>query len=190
MRPPFDTLRFGPFKTRYHVEATGAAFREALNAYLEAELMPQVEEPCESTRGALRAAYDDELHCGPNSVVRDIYRFEFAFCRPADDGSIRAELVFRPSLGTFSVRRGRPLQLVTRARREALEAGNREIHRICRSLAKGELQQADCPVCHGAPVVHDVPRQFDARCASGCFACGFHRDPEDGSFLHGHFFRK
>ncbi len=89
MHPAFASIQFGPFASTYHRECVNDDFKEAFSAFLEAELLPQIEQPYESTTGRLTAAYDDQKYCGPRSAVRDIYRFEFAFQRSSDEDTIK-----------------------------------------------------------------------------------------------------
>lgn len=189
MRSEFAKLRFGPFKSAYHAEAMTTDFKEALGAFLEIHLLPQVEQPFESTDGSVVAAYNDEKYCGPNSMVRDIYKLEFFFHRPGGSDSIKAELVFSPKNKTFTTRRNKPLYLWTVRRREGYLVQGRNIQDLCARIAKRESAEAICPLCSTALVVHDSPSLFDVRCPGRCFSYHYHRDPKDGQFLHGNFFR-
>ncbi|WP_437640467.1 hypothetical protein [Sorangium sp. So ce854] len=190
MHPAFASVRFGPFASAYHSEAMTPAFKEALGAFLEKELLPQVERPFESTSGALVAAYDGERYCGPNSAVRDIYKFECVFHRSSGDDTIEVKLVFRAEASAFSTRSGRPLYLWTAARRERHEAEGRRIQSLCGCIAKHEDVEAVCPLCSAVLRVHDSPSLFDVSCPNRCFKYNYHRDAADGQLLHGHFFRK
>jgi hypothetical protein len=49
MHPAFAVIQFGPFASAYHSAAMTPEFKEALGAFLEKELLPQVEQPFEST---------------------------------------------------------------------------------------------------------------------------------------------
>ncbi|WP_434041537.1 MULTISPECIES: hypothetical protein [Sorangium] len=190
MHPAFASIQFGPFASAYHSSAMTLEFKEALGAFLEEKLLPQVEQPFESTSGTLVAAYDDERYCGPNSAVRDIYKLELAFRRSSGDDTIEVELVFRANASAFSTRRNKPLYLWTPARRDRYQAEGRRIQHLCGCIAKHEGVEAVCPSCSAALRVHDSPGQFDVSCPNRCFKYNHHRDPANGEFLHGHFFRK
>ena len=191
MYPAFAAIRFGPFASVYHREAVDDAFKRALSTFLEAELLPQVEQPYESASGRLTAAYDDPRHCGPRSAVRDIYRLEFAFHRPAGSDTVEADLVFDPRTLAFAARPHRPplyLRTATRRRRDELEV--QAIRDVCRRIADHEPVAAVCPLCSSPLRVVDMPELFDVRCPGRCFNLHSHRDPATGGFLHGHFFRR
>ncbi len=190
MHANFNNIRFGPFNSTYHAEAMTADFKEALSEFLETNLLPQIEESFESASGSVTAGYDDEKYCGPNSIVRDIYKFEFAFHRPSGDDTIKIELVFSSKSQTFSTRRKKPFYLWTNRRREIYLAQGQSIKVLCDRIAKRESVAAVCPLCSATLIVHDAPSLFDVRCPGRCFNYNYHRDPKDGSFLHGHFFRK
>lgn len=190
MHPAFANIQFGPFASAYHSGAMTLEFKEALGAFLEEELLPQVEQPFESTSGTLVAAYDDERYCGPNSAVRDIYKLELAFRRSSGDDTIEVELVFRANASAFSTRRNKPLYLWTPARRDRYQAEGRRIQHLCGCIAKHEGVEAVCPSCSAVLRVHDSPGLFDVSCPNRCFKYNYHRDPANGELLHGHFFRK
>ncbi|WP_437907610.1 hypothetical protein WME95_06820 [Sorangium sp. So ce327] len=190
MHPAFANIRFGPFASAYHSAAMTPELKEALGAFLERELLPQVEQPFASTSGALVAAYDAERYCGPNSAVRDIYKFEFAFHRSSGDDTIKVDLLFRAQARAFSARRSKPLYLWTPARRDRYEAEGRQLQHLCGCIARREGVEAVCPLCSAVLRVHDSPSLFDVSCPSRCFKYNYHRDPANGQFLHGHFFRK
>src|ERR1700742_856967 len=101
MHPAFVTIQFGPFLTSYHQKAVDVQFRELLGAYLEKELLPQVEEPFDSTTGNLTAKIDDDKHCGPNSLVKDTYKLEFSFLRVGSSDDIKVQIRRNPRTGQF-----------------------------------------------------------------------------------------
>lgn len=189
MHPAFSTIEFGPFRSEYHRVAVDADFREALSDYLVAELLPQVDQPFGSTTGRLRATYDDQKYCGPISAVRDLYTLEFEFCRASGADSIKIDLAFCPKDRSFSPRyRGKPLHLWTAARKEAHISRKESIKAICDRILHGEVSRAPCPCCGAALHIINAPALFDVSCPKHCFNYNFHRDPQTGEFLHGHFF--
>lgn len=190
MHPAFSSIQFGPFASAYHTEAINTEFKEALSEFLELRLLPQVEQPFESTSGAMAAAYNDEKYCGPSSMVRDIYKFEFSFHRCSGDDTIKIELVFSAENRTFSPRRNKPLYLWTVVRRNRYQEQGRNIHMLCQRISRHEDVESTCPLCSKALSIHDSPNLFDVRCPNGCFNYNYHRDPSSGQFLHGHFFQK
>lgn len=189
MHPAFAVIRFGPFKSRYHRDAVDVDFREALSDYLTAQLLPQVDELFESTAGTLRATYDDQKYCGPNSAVRDLYSLEFEFRRPSGSDAIQIDLAFSAKLRSFSPRyRGRPLYLWTAARKQTAIRRRSEIEEVCRRILDGEISPSPCPWCDAGLRITNLPALFDISCPNNCFNYNFHRDPETGVFQHGHFF--
>ena len=99
MSPVFAAIKFGPFSTAYHRSAVSDDFREALDSYLSKELLPQVDEPFESTAGTFTADVTEERFCGPHSLVRDIYILDFAFIRAGSSDQIKAQIRRNPKTG-------------------------------------------------------------------------------------------
>ncbi len=190
MHPAFTSIQFGPFSSTYHREAVGDEFKEALAAFLEVELLPQVEQAYDSTSGRLAASYDDQKYCGPRSAVRDIYRLEFTFHRTSGDETIKTELVFTPNTRTFLTRHRRPLYLWTISRRQRHQQERQAIQELCSRLANREQVAAVCPLCSAPLRIVDSPGLFDVSCPERCFTYNYHRDPASGEFLHGHFWHR
>ena len=191
MHPAFDTLQFGPFKSDYHSATVGAEFREALNDYLAAQLLPQVDEPFDSTAGRLVATYDDQKHCGPNSAVRHIYTLEFEFRRPSGTDTIKVDLAYSATKRSFSPRfQNRPLHLWTASSKEAQTRRTNSIELVCNRILRGEATTAQCPCCGAELGIVNQPALFDISCPARCFNYNFHRDRDTGAFEHGHFFCK
>ncbi|MFA5027484.1 MAG: hypothetical protein WC713_06370 [Candidatus Methylomirabilota bacterium] len=189
MHPAFANIQFGPFASTYHREAVNDQFREALSVLLEAELLPQVEQPYESTTGQLTASYDDQKYCGPLSVVRNIYCLAFAFHRPSGDDTIEdANLVFEPKTQAFRTPTRDSLYLWTASRQQRYQQGMQAIKELCGRILAREQYEAVCPMCSAALCIRDCSDMFDARCPEGCFKFNYHRDPTTGELLHGHFF--
>jgi|GEM_PF-2256060 len=190
MHPAFTTIQFGPFASSYHREAVTDALKGTFSAFLEAKLLPQVEQPYESTSGRFVAAYDDQKYCGPRSAVRDIYRFEFVFHRASGDDTIKVELVFDPGTQKFATRHRRRFYLWTASRRQRYQQERQQIQELCRRIADHEQVAAVCPLCSARLRVIDSPGLFDVSCPERCFNYNYHRDPTTGAFLHGHFFQR
>jgi hypothetical protein len=188
MHPAFATIVFGPFATEYHRATVNDSFKEALSEFLESALLPQVEQPFESTCGSIVAEFNDERHCGPKSLVRDRYMLEFTFERPTGNDTIKASIQFDPQSLLFNGLRGRQLYLWTARRAEQHARDTRQIQQLCERIAKQEIAEAKCPLCSGSLQVTDYPDLFDVRCSKRCFNYNYHRDPATGEFLHGHFF--
>jgi len=191
MHPAFATIKFGPFKTEYHNTSVDAEFREALSEYLVAHLLPQVDEPFDRTSGRLTATYNDEKHCGPNSAVRDIYTLEVEFHRPAGNDAIKIDLLYSGNLRCFSPRhRRQPLYLWTASRKKEQIDRNESIKAVCNRILRGGAARAQCPCCGAELRITNTPGLFDVSCPGHCFNYNFHRDPQTGALLHGHFFCK
>jgi len=189
MHPAFATIEFGPFKSNYHKAAVDAGFREALNDYLVAQLLPQVDEPFDSTVGRLLATYDDQKYCGPNSAVRDFYSLDLEFRRPSGADAIKADLAYSSAQRSFSPRyQGNPLYLWTASRKEAQTRRTNSIKLVCDRILCGEVATAQCPCCGAELQTINSPGLFDVSCPARCFNYNFHRDPQTGAFQHGHFF--
>jgi hypothetical protein len=189
LHPAFATIEFGPFSSHYHREMVNDEFKELLNGLLEAELLPQVEMPYESTVGKLVATFNDQKFCGPHSAVRDIYTLEFAFRRNEGDDTVKADLIFDAKARTFAVRHNWPLYLWTVPRRQNYQMETEEIKSLCKRIARHEEAPAICPRCAAKLCVVDTPDLFDVRCPKHCFNYNYHRDPTTGEFLHGHYWQ-
>jgi len=194
MHPAFATIVFGPFATNYHREIANDSFKEALSAFLESELLPQVEQPYESTSGSLTAMYNEERYCGPHSALRDNFCLKFSFHGAAGDETLDTVIEFDPRSGSFKRHGLTPVYLWTQRRREKQRIEDerhdrmkRGIQLLCQRILKREVADPTCPKCSDNLKVTDRPDLFDIRCPSGCFNYNFHRDPSSGEFLHGHF---
>lgn len=191
MSPVFATIRFGPFSTEYHRRAVDEAFRAALDAYLTKELLPQVEEPFESTRGSLTAEVNEDRFCGPHSLVRDVYRLEFAFVRAGSVDELKCQIRRNPKTGGFGPRypHGR-LYLWTRRRKAEDKEFWSALDEIVRRVGRGEKGEWHCPRCGSVLRLHDLPDLFDLSCPGGCFNYNYHRDPVTKEPRHGYFFSR
>jgi len=188
MSPVFSTIVFGPFSTEYHRRAVNDEFREALDTYLSKELLPQVDEPFESTTGSLKAEVNEERFCGPNSLVKDIYILDFAFVRPGSSDQITAQIRRNPKTGLFAPRYKRPLFLWTTKRKEENGAFHKAVEEIVNRAVQGHTENWPCPRCGTTLKVLDSAALVDVSCPRGCFSYNFHRDPVTKEFHHGHFF--
>lgn len=191
MHPAFASIVFGPFQTTYHSAAVDDRFREALALYLEQDLLPQVDEPFESTEGTLVAAFNEEKYCGPNSLVKDAYVLDFSFVRNDGRDTIHVELLRDHKAGGFRPRyRGQGLELSTAKRRSEGEAFLRKIERKVAEIIDGMEVSLICPSCHDEMELVNTPHLFDLSCPNGCIAYNFHRDPATGAAMHGHVFSR
>jgi hypothetical protein len=189
MHPAFQSIVFGPFRTNYHSLAVDGAFRESLSAYLEKNLLPQVEDPYSSTEGTLVAAFNEEKYCGPNSLVKDVYVLDFSFVREGERDSIKVDLIRNNDTGEFRPRyRGAGLELSTAKRRAAGGAFLRDIQTLVDRILRGEETELVCPSCGGQMTLVNSLHLFDLTCPVGCVTYNFHRDPESGAASHGHVF--
>jgi hypothetical protein len=191
MHPAFSTIEFGPFQTAYHRGAVDDGFREALSEFLERELLPQLDEPCTRTQGRLTAEFNAEKYCGPNSAVRDAYKLEISFIREHGTDEIKAQIYRDPKTDNFRPRfKGRPLILWTEKRKAEQQSFREAIDHIVKRIHAGEHSEWACPWCSTRLSLIDSPGLFDLSCPQGCFNYNFHRDPETGESMHGHFFSR
>lgn len=191
MHSAFAGIQLGPFNTAYHRRVVDQRFREALGAYLERELLPQVDEPFERTEGRLTAEVNEERFCGPHSAVKDIYRLEFSFIREGSADTITAEIRYYPDTNCFRVRRAhQPLILWTAKREKAARAYCAAIDDTVARITGGEKGEWKCPACGGALKLVDSPNLFDLACPRGCFVYNFHRVPGTTQYRSGHFFTR
>jgi hypothetical protein len=189
VHPAFATIEFGPFETSYHREVVDERFREALSSYLERELLPQVSEPYETTKGILKAAFNDEKYCGPNSAVRDRYKLEFQFLRGGESDDIKLEIYRDPKPGTFRPRHVHsPIVLWTKEKKDAQRAFRESINSIVARIDKGEKSQWMCPRCSAVLRLVDEDYLFNLDCPNKCFVVNWHRDPKTREFMHGHVY--
>jgi hypothetical protein len=191
MHPAFATIQFGPFQTAYHKSAVDEVFREALSAFLERELLPQIEETYQRTQGHLTAEFNEEKYGGPNSAIRDAYRLEFSFIGEHGADEIKAQIYRDPKTGSFRPRyKGRPLVLWTAKRKAEEHAFRGAIEHLVQRILAGEIRECTCPRCSACLSLVDSPGLFDLSCPQRCFNYNFHRDPKTREFMHGHFFSR
>jgi len=191
MHTAFTTIELGPFQTDYHRGAVDEGFRESLSAFLERDLLPQVDEPFSHTEGRLTAEFDEDKFCGPLSAVRDAYRLEFSFIRPHGTDQIEARIYRDPKTGSFRARfKRQPLILWTEKRKAEQRTFREAIDRMVERIRAKEHSEWVCPRCSAILSLVDSPDLFDLRCMRGCFNFNFHRDPETSEFRHGHFFSR
>jgi hypothetical protein len=192
MHPAFATIRLGPVVTEYHRRAVDEQFWEDLSAYLEARLLPQLDEPYDSTEGTLTPEVSDERSCGPHSLVRDAYELTFAFHRRGGESdTLDAKIRYRPATRPFVLRwRGHPLVLWTRKRRALQQAYSEAIDAMVARIAAGEVADWTCPACQRPLRAHHTPADLSLTCPHGCFTYGVHMDPKDGGMRSGHCFSR
>jgi hypothetical protein len=190
MNPVFQTIRYGPFHTDYHRSAVDEDFKESLSRFLEAEVLPQVDEPFDTTEGELVTDYNEERYCGPNSAVRNAYRLSFRFMRSSGADELDAHL-YRDKTGDFRARyAGAPLILRTKLREELQKELNGKVQEIVERIQADEAGPWGCPQCGSELNVTNVPALFGITCPKGCFTMDYHRDPATGELIHGHYFSR
>jgi len=186
MHPAFSNIRYGPFHTDYHRVAVDDGFCEALSAYLEEQLLPQVEDPFESTEGSLVAEFDEEKYCGPASFAKGVYKLNFAFVRASGRDDVEVEIYRDPKTGAFRVRR--PFQsLVLRTEREkvAKEAFTQTMLELVGDIMAGKPVDLTCPSCGRGMDLRNAPDHFCLHCLQGCFLYYADRDPDTGDISKG-----
>jgi hypothetical protein len=186
MKSPFATIEYGPFQAQYHIRQVNADFKETLEEYLSRELLPQASLEYDSTEGSLKAQYDEERYCGPNSLVKDIYRLEFSFVRGSEREHTTQDVIYNPKKRGFTVRRGKVLYLWNMPRQRQQRENQQRVSALLAGIAEGEPMQALCPLCDGGLRVVNTAGLFDVTCPAGCFAYHLHKDPKTGEGLHGH----
>jgi hypothetical protein len=191
MNPVFQTIRFGSFSTEYHRSAVDTEFKESLSRFLASEVLPQVDEPFDTTDGELTTEYDEERYCGPNSAVRDAYRLRFRFIRSDGADELDAH-IYRDKSGDFRARyKGAPLRLRTKLSEQVQREINKQVQEIVGRIRAGEAGAWSCPHCGSELALIDSPAIFDLTCPKKrCFTVNYHRDPETGEFMHGHYFSR
>ena len=188
MHEAFATIEFGPFASNYHRQAVDARFKEALSDYLQRELLPQVEEHFDTTRGSLVPVFADDKYCGPHSAVRNLYKLEFSFARRGSEDTVSIELLYDSERRVFRPRyRHQRLILFTRRRQEEHRAFCEVIESMVTDMQSATSREWRCPKCGTVLQVTDTPSLFDLSCPRMCFDYNYHRDPDSGEFLHGHF---
>src|SRR5215204_5732066 len=131
MHPAFATIKFGPFKTVYHKHAVDEGFREALSAFLQRELLPQLDGDYLRTHGRLTAEFNENKYCGPNSAVRDAYKVEFSFVQREGVAEVNAKIYRDPKTGSFRPRyKALPLTLWTQKRKQEQQVFRQAIDAI------------------------------------------------------------
>lgn len=181
-----DSIVYGPFQAQYHRATVNDSFKRLLCEFLTAKLLPQLDRHFTEVHGALTACFDDERHCGPNSLVRDCYRLEVVFRGPDGESQIKAEITYNSERG-FAARRGDSFYLWTPSRRRKRQAEQEAIRKTIAAVLEKVVERAACPICHAELQVVNTPNLFDVVCPSRCFKYNFHRD-ENGQPSHGHFF--
>jgi hypothetical protein len=190
MPPPFHNIRIGPFATQYHRSSVDATFCADLYDHLCHALLPQVTIAYEEVGGSLVAVFDEDRFCGPNSVVKNIYRLVMVFRCGDTTEEVDAELKYVPSTRSFVRHKGKALYLWTVGRKARVSEVEQRIEEVCRAIERGERLAGPCPVCGAELRIADNDRLFDVTCPSHCFSYNYHRHPETRGFVHGHLFMK
>lgn len=179
MHPVFASIQYGPFSTSYHRSVVTDAFREALSIFLEEAVLAQVDEPFDATEGRLTAVVNDEKHCGPNSLVKDIYKLEFAFIRDGSSDCLRDEFRFDRKSNSFVRRwKHRPVIVWTQRRREREKALLPTVKEMLARLARHEPGRWICPRCDAELTVIDTGESIRLSCPIDCFKASHHRKPQ------------
>jgi len=186
MASPFDAIVYGPFNAEYHRVIVDDTFKRALREFLASKLLPQLDHALTDATGTLTACFDEDRFCGPNSLVRNCFRLEFAFRGTDGESRIKTEVVYNPG-GPFAVRRGHSLYLWTPSRQRKRQSEQEAIQKTVRAILKHESDRPSCPLCSAALSGIDATALLDVICPNRCFNYNFHRD-EKGEPLHGHFF--
>ena len=184
----FTGVQIGPFASAYHRGLAQDELRSAICSLLDSDVLPQVQAPFDSASGKLTAEFEDERYTGPNSAVRNLFNLELSLNRASKPDTLRAALRYDPSERTFAPRRS-PLYLWTVARSTRFREEELAIRKLCSRLSETPADDAACPRCGSRVEPHVGPAQVEISCPSRCFRFGFHRVPETGEFLHGHFFQ-
>lgn len=166
-------------------------FRQELERYLQAELIPQVDEPFERVEGSVTAEFNEERNCGPNSAVRDAYKLAIKFVRRTSADELAIPLYRDPKTGGFRPRsKGQPLFLWTEKRKTEEAVFRDTLDSLVQAIQSGRKPTLSCPRCSAELRLVDTPDIFDLFCLNGCFTYNFHRDPKTREFRHGHFFSR
>lgn len=187
MQSPFDALRFGPFLADYHRRLATARFRSALSSFLEETVTPQMTRACTRVEGHVTATFNDERHTGPHSAVRNLFDVQLTVYHADSEAYLTACVRVAPESMTFSPRR-EPPYLWTPERIARSRADEAVILELCRRLAEGASDSEECPRCRAAVEAGIDPSCVSVICPTGCFYYDYHRVPETGEYVHGHFF--
>ncbi len=178
-------IEFGPFKTRYHMGLVGARFRASVERFISDVLVAQTDEGCSAAQGKVVAEVNEDRFCGPRSLVRDNFDFDLTLSFASGPATFKSRLRYRD--GGLTAVRGFSTYLWTQDRVAERERQTAAIEAICDEVLDGGKPKP-CPICQAPLEVVNVPAMFNVQCSKECFVYNFHRDPESGDCLHGHFF--
>ena len=184
---PVNAIELGPFKTEYHRGLVDGLFKSDLARLLEEQICPQADHDIHRISGTVTSQFDEERFCGPNSLVRNLFRLELIFEGSDEQSTLSTDVVYEPAAFRFNVRKGHSLYLWTPARRRERERKLEAIKGVIDSILAGDRSNPLCPLCGSALRHIDDSLTFDLACPNRCFKYNFHKD-ENGRLLHGHFF--
>ncbi|PQO26250.1 hypothetical protein [Blastopirellula marina] len=161
-----DQLEIKPLRTDYHRTLVDALFLNLLQQFLEAAVVAELEEEPFDFVGSLEAAYGKEANCGPQSLVRNIFKLDLCFYGEAGTSELDAWIVYEPLTKTFAPRRGYSyqFQLWTPRRKLAADLRRQTIDRFIDDLLARRPIERRCPICQGEIRVIDLPIYFEVRC--------------------------
>ena len=177
-------IEYGPFNTEYHLSLVNDTYRENFVNFIENILTPQLDEMPSRITGTVRAEFDEEKYCGPNSAVRDIFNIKLAIASASGISDYKAKLKYiNPS---FEVTRGSTLYLWTPGRKAQREKELELIENIVLQVKNSGKVTEVCPVCGDRISFVNNDYILDIRCDQHCFNHNYDKDPETGEILHGH----
>ena len=183
------SIRFGPFATDYHQSLVNEEFKTKLGLFLDREILPQMDAPLVSAEGKLVATYNHDRHCGPNSLVRNIFSLDLVLV--ADDGvsKLKTDIAFDPLSKIFCGRSGRQASpfLWTPARKLKRDQQEASINNFISETKRGNTGALTCPICNGTVLGTNNENIGELRCADrSCFKYDYTQN-RDGKIIHSRF---
>jgi hypothetical protein len=179
-------LRFGPFATRYHCELVNDEFKSALQRFLECELLPQLDGAFKEIDGTLKATFDNERFCHPQSLVRNIFTIDAVIVDATGTSDLKSDIVYDAEKKSFSARMGhdRFFYAWTPSRKKQRENEWVAVQRVIEDFRRAPRNNLACPICGGnVRGVHE-PDYFSVWCAAwSCFR--YRARGHQGQFISG-----
>ena len=183
-----DHLRLGKCRTKYHRALVDDCFFDALGHLLDDTISAQLQEPLLSATGTVTPTYNHKRHCGPISLVRDIFTVDARFQSESGETTLKADVMYDLSSQSFRPRNDYDYYFWTPERQEKHKDNISKIEQYIDRIKRDVDATHRCPICDGMLSVTDSTKLFNVRCVdSDCFVYNYHRD-EKGRILHGHFF--